>query len=75
MKREVLERYISKIPKDFNLSNVMLTVLFLEYKEKVKFMPVTFRCRHGGENSINLKKITRIGFQAIKDFSVIKNNM
>ena len=34
MKREVLERYISKIPKDFNLSNVMLTVLFLEYKEK-----------------------------------------
>lgn len=38
-------------------------------------MPVTFRCRQGGENSINLKKITRIGFQAIKDFSVIKNNM
>lgn len=75
MKREVLEKYISKVPKDFNLSNVMLTVLFLDNKEKVEFIPITFRPRQGGTNSINLKKITKIGIQAVKDFRVIKKSM
>lgn len=75
MRREILEKYIPRVPKDFNLSNVMLTVLFLDNKEKVGFMPITFRPRQGGTNSINLKKITKIGLQAVKDFVVIKKNM
>ncbi|MBQ6886200.1 MAG: glycosyltransferase family 2 protein [Lachnospiraceae bacterium] len=75
MKRETLEQYIEKVPKDFNLSNVMLTVLFLDNKEKMEFIPITFRPRQGGINSINLKKITKIGIQAVKDFRVIKKNM
>lgn len=75
MKREILEKYIQKVPKDFNLSNVMLTVLFLDNKEKVEFIPITFRPRQGGINSINLKKITKIGIQAVKDFKVIKKGM
>ena len=75
MKRETLEKYINKVPKDFNLSNVMLTVLFLHNKENVKFIPITFRPRQGGVNSINFKKITKIGKQAVKDFRQIKKSL
>lgn len=75
MKRDVLQKYIPQVPDRFNLSNVMLTVLFLDNKENVTFIPITFRPRQGGVNSINLKKITKIGFQAVKDFRVIKKQM
>lgn len=75
MKRELLEEYLQDVPKNFNLSNVMLTVLFLYNEENVTFIPITFRQRQGGVNSINIPKITKIGIQAIKDFKVIKKNM
>lgn len=75
MKRELLQKYLPEVPKDFNLSNVMLTVLFLYHKEKVQFLSITFRPRQGGVNSINLKKITKIGMQAVKDFWKIKKCM
>jgi len=75
MKREMLEKYIPQVPKDFNLSNVMLTVLFLHNKEKVEFIPITFRPRQGGVNSINIPRIIKIGIQAVKDFRVIKKSM
>ena len=75
IKREVLEKYITKIPKNFNLSNVMLTVLLVNAKENVKFIPITFRPRQGGVNSINFKKITKIGIQAVKDFKDIKKGI
>lgn len=75
MDRKILEEYLPDIPKDFNLSNVMLTVLFLYNKEKVEFIPITFRPRQGGVNSINLPKITKIGIKAVKDFLIIKKGM
>jgi hypothetical protein len=34
----------------------------------VKYLPITFRPRQGGVNSINLKKIAKIGQKAVKDF-------
>ena len=73
--RETLQRYITKIPKDFNLSNVMLTVCLVKYKENIKFVPITFRPRQGGVNSINFKKIIGIGRQAVKDFRYIKKTL
>ena len=73
--RETLKRYITKIPKDFNLSNVMLTVCLVKYKENIKFVPITFRPRQGGVNSINFKKIIGIGKQAVKDFRYIKKSL
>ena len=71
MKRELLEKHIQKVPDDFNLTNVLLTVSFIKNKEKICFLPITFRPRQGGVNSINLKKIFRIGLQAMKDFRTI----
>lgn len=72
MPRATLEKYIPQIPKDFNLSNVILSVLLVHNKENVKFTPITFRPRQGGVNSINFKRICKIGIQAVKDFREIK---
>lgn len=71
MERNTLEKYYSMIPKHFNLPNVMLTVLLLDNKEKIEFRKITFRPRQGGVNSINFRRITKIGIQAIKDFTKI----
>lgn len=68
IKAEALKKHLPRIPLDFNLSNIMLTVCFLHYKEKVKFIPITFKPRQGGVNSINFRKIIKIGIRAVKDF-------
>jgi len=71
MKAETLRKYIGLIPKDFNLSNVILSVIYAKKGCKVKYLPITFRPRQGGVNSINLKKIFKIGQKALKDFREI----
>ena len=68
IKASALKEQISEIPKDFNLSNVLLTVLLTKRGYKIKYIPITFRPRQGGVNSINLPRIFGIGKQAWKDF-------
>lgn len=72
MTKDVLNKYIDKVPKDFKLPNVLLSVMFLKEKENVIFYPITFRPRQGGENTINIKSITKIGIESIKDFKEMK---
>lgn len=71
MKADTMKKYIGLIPEDFNLSNVILSVIYAKKKCKVKYLPITFRPRQGGVNSINMKKIFGIGKQALKDFREI----
>lgn len=71
MKAESLKKEIDLIPKDYNLSNVIISVLFQKKGYNVKYLPITFRPRQGGVNSINMKRIFRIGKQALKDFASI----
>ncbi len=68
MKASTLKEQLPLIPKDHNLSNVLLSVVYAKKKLAVKYLPVTFRPRQGGVNSINLKKIVKIGKKAITDF-------
>ena len=75
MDRRVLAEYLPDVPEGFNLSNVMLTVLFIYNEERMKFVPITFRPRQGGVNSINLLRICRIGWHAVHDFYRIRGNM
>ena len=75
MKSELVNKYLKVMPENYNLPNVILTTCFVKFKEKVRFVHVTFRPRQGGVNSINFKKIFKIGVQAIKDFIAIKKNM
>lgn len=71
MESKTLEEQLELVPKDFNLSNVMISVIYVKKKLSVKWLPITFRPRQGGVNSINLKKICKIGKQAIKDFRTL----
>ena len=68
MKAETMKQYLGLIPENFNLSNVLLTVIYHKKGCKVKYIPITFRPRQGGVNSINMKKIFGIGRQALSDF-------
>ncbi len=71
MKADTLRQYIGLIPENFNLSNVLLSVIYAKKGCRVKYIPITFRPRQGGVNSINMKKIFRIGQQALHDFREI----
>lgn len=71
MNADTMRKYIGLIPKDFNLSNVILSVIYAKKGCRVKYIPITFRPRQGGVNSINMKRIFKIGKQALKDFREI----
>jgi glycosyltransferase involved in cell wall biosynthesis len=75
MKADTLKKYISLVPKDFNLSNVILSVIYAKKGCTVKYIPITFRPRQGGVNSIDMKKIFKIGKQAFRDFKTINKSI
>lgn len=70
-----LRENIPLIPEGFNLSNVLLSVIYMKRHQRVKFIPVTFKPRQGGVNSINMKKIIGIGKKALKDFSQLNRSL
>ena len=75
MKTGTVEKYIKKMPEDYNLPNVMLTTYFSYFHEKIKFVDISFKPRQGGKNSINIKRIARIGWQALGDFNELRNHI
>ena len=75
MKTDLVAKYIGKLPEDFNIPNIMFTTYFVHYKEKVKFIEISFNPRQGGTNSINVKKIVKIGWKAVKDFYKLKKEL
>ena len=75
MTRDYVEEYIQKMPADYNLPNVMLTTFGNYYHRKIRFIPISFRPRQGGVNSINVKKIVKIGRRALKDFRNFREEM
>mgnify|MGYP002626972035 CR=1 FL=1 len=68
MKASVLEKELKYVPKDYFLVNVLITVIFTKRKYRVRYVPITFKPRQGGKNSINVGKITGIGLQSVADF-------
>lgn len=75
MKADRLKENLPLIPEKFNLSNVIISVIYAKKNYNVKYIPITFRQRQGGVNSINLKKICKIGLQAVKDFRKINKTL
>ena len=68
MKAETLEKEIHLVPRNYFLTNVLITVIYTKHKRLLKFVPITFRPRQGGVNSINMKRIFGIGKNALRDF-------
>jgi dolichol-phosphate mannosyltransferase len=75
MKCSKLKSYLQIIPADFFLSNVLISALIVKNKEKHKWIPISFKPRQGGVNSINLKRIFKIGLKAMRDFRVVSRKI
>lgn len=75
MEAKKLAENLPLIPEHFFLSNVILTVIYTKKKQRIKYIPITFRPRQGGVNSINLRKIFKIGVKALKDFRTINRSL
>lgn len=75
MKVSVVQKYLGRLPRDYNLPNIMLTTYFSYYHEALSFQKITFKPRQGGVNSINIPKIVKIGWKALYDFRAFKKGM
>ena len=75
MSAQTLRENIQLIPDGFNLSNVILTVVYTKKKMRILYIPITFQPRQGGVNSINLPKICKIGAKALSDFRKINRSI
>ena len=75
MKTERLKEILKVVPEDFFLCNVAISAIAVKWKESIKFYKITFKPRQGGINSINMKRIFKIGWKAIGDFKMIKDNL
>lgn len=75
MKLNKLKPILEIIPDDFFLANVIVSMLVVKRKENFLWVPISFKPRQGGVNSINLKRIFKIGYKAIADFYTIKQKI
>ena len=72
---EVLKKYLVKLPVDYEIPNIILTSYLVKYEKRVCFKEISFKPRQAGENSINLKKIFKLGWKALSDFSKFRKDM
>lgn len=75
MNTKTVAKYLGKLPNDYNIPNIMITAYCAKFKEKMTFKEVSFQNRQGGVNSINIKKIVKIGMKAVKDFMRFRKDM
>lgn len=75
MKADVLNKYLQKLPDNYNLPNIMITTFYKYYKEKTLFQNISFEPRTKGKNSVNMRKIIKIGWKALKEFRLFKKDM
>ncbi|MEE8885749.1 MAG: glycosyltransferase family 2 protein [Eubacteriales bacterium] len=72
MRADYVRSLLPLFPEDYFLPNVMLTALGVYYGKNIRFLPVYFRKRQGGTDSVNVGKIARIGFDSLADFRKIR---
>lgn len=75
MSVERLQIIMRMIPEDFFLANVAVSAIAVKNNESIAWYPITFRPRQGGVNSINMKRIFKIGLKALGDFRMINKNI
>ncbi|MBR5422294.1 MAG: glycosyltransferase family 2 protein [Lachnospiraceae bacterium] len=75
MRASLVKKYLERLPMDYNIPNVMFSVYFAHYHEKLRFLPVSFRARQGGKNSVDITKIVHIGWKALGEFYRLKKEM
>lgn len=69
MRANALKKALHRVPADFELQNIALTfALKQQPASDWKYVPIHFRARRGGENSINYRKIAKMGINLLRDF-------
>lgn len=75
MKSDKLHSIMDVIPRDYFLCNVAISAIAVKWNYKLRFYKITFKPRQGGVNSINMKRIIKIGWKALSDFRKINTNL
>ncbi len=75
LKVDKLKSILNIIPEDYNLANVAVSAIAVRWNYNIGWYPITFRPRQGGVNSINMKRIFKIGVTAVSDFRTINKNL
>lgn len=75
MKVDIMKKYLQKLPRDYNIPNIMMTTYFAYYNENILFKKISFKPRQGGVNSINIPRIIKIGWKALGDFRRLKKSL
>ncbi len=75
MSADSLRENLEYIPDRFFLSNVAISAIYKKRRQKVHFIPISFRPRQGGTNSINLIKIIKVGLSSFRSFIVINDKL
>ena len=70
-----LKPIMDVIPKDYFLCNVAISAIAVKWKYRIGWYKITFKPRQGGVNSINMKRIVKIGWKALGDFRTINNRL
>lgn len=75
MRTEKLKPIMDVIPQDYFLCNVAISAIAVKWNYKIGWYKITFKPRQGGVNSINMKRIFKIGWKALGDFRKINSNL
>jgi len=75
MRAKALRSLLAQIPDDFFLANVAMSAIAVKRHMRTRWLPITFRPRQGGVNSINLPRIFKIGRKAVGDFYRINRSL
>lgn len=73
MRKQILENALKEIPASFNIHNVALTYI-LKRTDGVRweFVPIRFRQRQGGSNSINLLNVAQWGVDMLLELRKLR---
>ena len=75
MRTDKLQPIMDVIPQDYFLCNVAISAIAVKWNYKIGWYKITFKPRQGGVNSINMKRIFKIGCKALGDFWIINSNL
>ena len=75
MATDKLQPIMDVIPSDYFLCNVAISAIAVKWHYKIGWYTITFKPRQGGVNSINMKRIFKIGWKALSDFMTINKKL
>jgi glycosyltransferase involved in cell wall biosynthesis len=73
IRAKALRDALQMVPNDFDIQNVALSLALRKMGNvRWQFIPIHFRARRGGENSINYQKIIKMGFNMLRDLRRVR---